>query len=104
MSAAKDTSPVLFNINAMPIPVTARDIGMQIACDSADKQASVLLYWQSEVAQYSPRESWDQQCRMIAEHLSDEECRKVGLMLETLTDHLRAIPRERLEERMSATT
>jgi hypothetical protein len=81
--------------------VTARTIGVQLACDNADKQAAILAWWADEVAKYGPLESWPKQCRMIAECLSDAECAAVRSLLESITEHLDAIPIERRAARIT---
>lgn len=94
-----NTSVVIFNTIPPPIPHTANDIGCQLACDSADKQAAMLLAFACHVKDYGPRESWPMQCRMIAEHLLDESCWTIREVLLDLIDHLEAVPAERLAKR-----
>ena len=74
--------------------VTASDIGSQLAGDLDENQASVLLAFARSVLSWS----WPNQCRNIAEQLTDEECGDVAGVLETLVEHLRTIPIERKEE------
>jgi hypothetical protein len=78
-----------------PIRITAREIGELLANSFADDQAELLMQWQVAITRYDRDESWAMQCRSIAEAMSDEICRDVRSMLDTLIDHLEAIPRER---------
>lgn len=90
----REANPTIFNVSPDPIAVTASDLGFEIACDQADKQASILCQWTIEISGWGDG-CWPIQCRSIAEQMTDEECQAVRLMLETLTDHLRAVPQER---------
>lgn len=85
----------IFQITPPPIEIDAATIGEQIACDNADKQALILVWWAESVAAFGKNESWHMQCRFIAEQMTDQQCADVRLMLDTLVDHLEAIPQER---------
>ncbi len=88
----------VFVVKPEPIPVTVNDIGEQLACDTADKQAGILLAFACEVDSWTGvNQSWPRQCRAIAENLSSGECDKIAGVLEPLLDHLRGIPQERAE-------
>jgi hypothetical protein len=90
----REQNPVIFYSIAKPIPTTAEELGCQLACDSADKQASILCQWEQEIAGWGAM-SWPMQCRLIAEAMTNEECHAVAVMLGTIIEHLESIPRER---------
>ncbi len=98
----RELNPVIFNTIPKPIPMTARELGCQLACDSCDKQASILCQWQKEIESWRTDGkvggSWPMQCRMIAEQMTNAECAGVASMLDTLVEHLNAIPRERNQQ------
>lgn len=94
----RDPNPLIFNSIPKPIPTTAKDLGVQLAQDSADKQASIFVQWQADIASWGKDGCWAQQCRMIAEKMTDDECLNVAVMLGTLVEHLSAIPQERMQQ------
>jgi len=77
--------------------ITADDIGVQLSADTADKQAAMFLAFAQDVMGWSrdSDHSWHQQCRSIAEELSDTECVVIAGVLGPLIDHLQGIPAER---------
>jgi len=75
--------------------VSCKTIGLELACESSEKQAAMFLVMANDIDAWPPRQSWPAQCRMIAEALTNEECHLVALTLETLVEHLNAVPAER---------
>lgn len=88
----------------MHTELTAKDLGVQLSAEYAENQAAILLAFARNVrgCYKGPGQSWPMQCRNIGEQLSDEECYDVASVLETLTEHLRGIPRERAETETTA--
>jgi hypothetical protein len=84
--------------------LTAADLGAQLSGDTADNQAAMWLAFARYVLGWTgrPGMSWPAQCRMICDQLTDEECGDIASVLEPLVDHLRAVPRERAEQRLEA--
>lgn len=93
-------NPVIFAVRPPPTDVTAEDIGVQLSCDTADKQAAMFLAFARDVLGWPSDTShpWPMQCRSIAEELNDKECEDVAGVLDTLLEHLRGIPVERRTE------
>lgn len=103
----RDPNPVIFTAIPKPIPMTAKELGCELACHSADKQASILWHWYAEIESWKENkgraiESWAMQCRNIAEQMTNQECLLVGIMLGTLVEHLAAIPSERNDAELRA--
>lgn len=80
------------------VEVGTRDIGVAIADATDGMQASFFVglleavqLWGADV-----KAIWPIQCRGIAELLTDDQCHRLAPLLETLAEHLEAIPRERL--------
>ncbi len=80
--------------------LTALDLGAQLSGDAPDAQAAILLAFARDVMGWDslPRKSWPIQCRMICDELTNEECRDIAGVLDSLMEHLRGVPRERAEE------
>lgn len=80
------------------VEITADKIGEVLAGGCSDEQAEILKAWTHHVEQFESDQSWPQQCRSIAEELTDQQCSCLLSVLESLTDHLRVIPLERAEQ------
>ncbi len=88
-------NPIVFKVIPAPIPIMAHDLGVQLASDDADKQAAIFTHMGKTIEEWGPRHSWPQQCRAIAEAMTDDECNLLGCVLAPLLDHVQAIPMER---------
>lgn len=86
-----------------PIRITSREIGTLLANAFGNDQAEILFQWAEAIDRWpleaamtgTPPGAWAFQCRDIAEALPDAQCRRISIMLETLIDHLNAVPQER---------
>ncbi len=86
-----DTNRVIFVERAhVTVDITARIIGMQIATDSSDLQAAMLLAWADEVAGWPESQSWVMQCRLIVDEMTSIERAHVAAVLEPLLEHLKS--------------
>jgi hypothetical protein len=86
---------IIKTIPGMDVVIRAEDVGTWIANSDSLQQAAILQWWVDAIDGWGPGGSWPFQCREIAEAMDDELCRKVSTVLETLIEHLRAIPMER---------
>ena len=84
-----------------PYKVNAEHAADWIMSGDANQQAALFFQMAAKVLEWEPHQSWPVQCRMIAECLSDEQCRAIRNWLSPLVDHLEAIPTERLAEKMA---
>jgi hypothetical protein len=84
--------------------ITAGDVGKLLSAATNQNQAAMWLAFADDVVGWTgrPGMSWPAQCRLICEELSDEECCDIASVLEPLVEHLRAVPRERAEQRLEA--
>jgi hypothetical protein len=78
-----------------PVAITDQQVGERLANGNSMMQASILAWWADVVGKWKYDQSWSVQCRFIAEHMNDEQCLAVAGVLESLIEHLHAIPIER---------
>lgn len=88
-------NPVILSLRPAELEINAHKIGLFLANEAVDKQAAMLGWRVDAVVKWGPLQSWPQQCRFIAECMTSEECFAVRHMLESLVEHLEAIPQER---------
>lgn len=88
---------IIFTRQPEAVKITSREVGEALANSASDDQADILLSWFNAINRFNIKrcESWPMQCRYIAECLTDRHATSIALMLEELTDHLRAIQVER---------
>lgn len=90
-----DKNPTIFRLKPKEINISAEDIGIRLVSDDADKQAAIFSWAAKEVESWGSGHSWPQQCRAIAESMTNEQCFAVRHILDSLLEHLEAIPQER---------
>ncbi len=90
-----DNNPCVVRLRPAELDITSETVGKWLANSPTDIQAAILGWWADAVAKWGPLQSWPQQCRAIAEIMSDEECGWVRSILDSLIEHLEAIPQER---------
>lgn len=78
------------------IKVTAENAADWIMSNDSGRQAALFACMAAKLVDNDwPPGGWAMQCRGIANELTNEECDAVRSMLETLVEHLAAIPVER---------
>lgn len=106
---------VLTREPARELVATARDIGGVLADSTGDVQAAILVAFCEAIDQWNGTQqkaegwiqdveyfaSWPMQCRTIAEAMTDEQCDQLRRKLDSLIEHLEAVPVERRAKRMA---